>query len=90
MSHDGWIAIHALRLHHWLKNGLLFAPAIVTYAVSRLVLSNLCIGFVAFGCASSANYLVNDLFDKVYDRQDVAKRSDRRRPGNCRRVLQLA
>jgi 4-hydroxybenzoate polyprenyltransferase len=77
VSHNVWIAFHALRLHHWLKNGLLFAPAIITHAVSSSNLSNLCIGFVAFCCASSANYLMNDLLDKVHDQQDSAKR---RRP----------
>jgi 4-hydroxybenzoate polyprenyltransferase len=34
----------------------------------------LSIGFVAFGCASSANYLINDLLDKEHDRQDSIKR----------------
>ena len=77
VSHNFWIALHALRLHHWLKNCLLFVPAIITHAVSSSNLSNLCIGFVAFCCASSANYLINDLLDKVHDQQDSAKR---RRP----------
>ena len=74
LSHDCWIAIPALRLHHWLKNLLLFVPAIVAHAYNPSVLSNLCIAFVAFGCAASAHYLVNDLLDKEYDRLHVAKR----------------
>ena len=72
-SHKLWIVLHALRLHHWLKNCLLLVPAIITHAVS-LNLSNLSIGFVAYGCASSANYLMNDLLDKEHDRQDSIKR----------------
>jgi 4-hydroxybenzoate polyprenyltransferase len=72
VSHNVWIAFHALRLHHWAKNGLLFAPAIITYAVSPSDLSSLCIGFVAFCCASSANYLINVLLDKVHDQQHSA------------------
>jgi 4-hydroxybenzoate polyprenyltransferase len=73
VSHKLWMSLHALRLHHWLKNCLLLVPAIITHAVSSN-LSNLSIGFVAFGCASSANYLINDLLDKEHDRQDPFKR----------------
>jgi 4-hydroxybenzoate polyprenyltransferase len=73
VSHKLWIALHALRPHYWLKNCLLLVPAIITHAVSSNLL-NLSIGFVAFGCASSANYLINDLLDKEHDRQDSIKR----------------
>lgn len=73
-SRNAWVAVRALRLHHWLKNLLLFVPAFVAHALSRSVVSNLCIAFVAFGCAASAHYLINDLLDKEHDRQSSAKR----------------
>src|SRR5579871_5665982 len=74
-STDGaWIAIRALRLHHWSKNLLLFVPAAVADALSPSALLKVCIAFVAFGCAASAHYLMNDLLYKEYDRQDAAKR----------------
>jgi 4-hydroxybenzoate polyprenyltransferase len=72
-----WIAIGALRLHHWLKNCLLFVPVAAAHDLSPSALGNLCIGFVAFGCAASAHYLINDLRDKEQDQLDPAKR---RRP----------
>src|SRR6202030_3048615 len=61
----------------WLKNCVLFVPTIFTHISSSSNLSNLSIGFVAFCCASSANYLMNDLLDKEHDQQHLAKR---RRP----------
>jgi 4-hydroxybenzoate polyprenyltransferase len=67
------IAISALRLHHWLKNVLLFVPAIAARDQSPSALASLCIAFVAFGCMASAHYLINDLKDKEHDRQDHAK-----------------
>jgi 4-hydroxybenzoate polyprenyltransferase len=87
-----WIALSALRLHHWLKNCLLFVPPIITHAVSSSNLLNLCVGFVAFGCASSANYLMNDRLDKEHDRQDSAKRKRPHAAGHlwdlgCRRAF---
>ncbi len=69
-----WIAIRALRLHHWLKNLLLFVPATIAHALSLSILSNVCVAFVAFSCAASAHYLMNDLLDREHDRQELAKR----------------
>jgi 4-hydroxybenzoate polyprenyltransferase len=68
------IAIRALRLHHWLKNCLLFVPVVAARDLSSSALANLCIGFVAFSCMASAHYLINDLKDRDHDRQDLAKR----------------
>ena len=75
-STSGYIrtVLWALRPHHWLKNVLLFVPAIVAQAFSPSTLSNLCVAFLAFGCVASAHYLMNDLLDKDHDRQDFTKR----------------
>jgi 4-hydroxybenzoate polyprenyltransferase len=72
--HSAWTAIRALRLHYWLKNLLLFVPAIFAHALNPSIFSTLCTAFVAFGCVASAHYLMNDLLDREHDRQDSAKR----------------
>ena len=72
-SYNAWIAIRALRLHHWSKNALVFVPAIVAFHLSPSILWHVSISFVAFGCVASAHYLMNDLLDREHDRQHVAK-----------------
>src|ERR1043166_8688140 len=55
----------ALRLHHWSKNLLVFAPALLAHRPSfgkDLALSS--IAFVAFCLVASATYLINDRFDR--------------------------
>jgi 4-hydroxybenzoate polyprenyltransferase len=59
-----------------MKNLLLFVPAIVAHAYDASSLLGLCAAFVAFGCAASANYLINDLLDRADDR--ISRNKDRR------------
>jgi 4-hydroxybenzoate polyprenyltransferase len=68
-----WVLIRALKLHNWLKNTLLFVPAVFSQALSPATIPTLGVAFLAFGCAASAHYLLNDLLDKGHDRQDVMK-----------------
>lgn len=66
----------ALRLHHWVKNILLFAPLLAAHHWSdgpgwlKALL-----GFAAFGLCASAVYLANDLLDLESDRRHPRKRS---------------
>jgi 4-hydroxybenzoate polyprenyltransferase len=76
--------MRALRPHNWLKNILLFVPAIVAQALGPSTLSNLCMAFFTFGCVASAHYLINDLRDKDDDRNDLVKRQ---RPQAARQLL---
>ena len=69
-----WQLSHALRLHNWLKNILLFVPAIVAQDLGPAALSTLCLALLAFGCTASAHYLLNDFLDRDDDRQVPAKR----------------
>lgn len=70
--------VRALRLHQWLKNLLLFAPLIAALRFTDIgALTNLLIGFVAFGLCASSVYLLNDIVDIEDDRQHPNKR---RRP----------
>jgi 4-hydroxybenzoate polyprenyltransferase len=65
--------IRALRLHNWLKNVLVFVPAVLAKAVNADTFSILLLAWVAFGFAASAHYLLNDFLDKDCDRRDAAK-----------------
>ncbi|MGD8796084.1 MAG: UbiA family prenyltransferase [Thiohalophilus sp.] len=67
--------LRAMRLHQWSKNALVFVPLILAHrwGESSLVLTSL-VAFLAFGCAASAIYLVNDLIDLEADRLHHEKR----------------
>ena len=65
-----------MRPHQWLKNLLVFAPALAAHAFdARLLLA--AIAFAAFSLAASSVYLLNDLVDLENDRRHARKR---RRP----------
>ena len=71
-------SLRAMRLHHWLKNLLLFVPLAAAQRADEwnLDLQVLC-AFVAFGLCASSVYVLNDLVDLDADRQHPSKR---RRP----------
>lgn len=65
-----------LRVHQWLKNLLVFVPAILAHTIffpDVLVASIL--AFIAFSAAASAIYILNDIIDLPLDRQHTRKRS---------------
>jgi len=67
--------IEVLRLHHWIKNLLIFLP----FAASQLpfsanVLQNLFLGFLSFGLLASATYILNDIFDLKNDQKHITKK----------------
>jgi 4-hydroxybenzoate polyprenyltransferase len=68
-------AARLLRIHQWVKNILVFAPAVSSHRImdaSVLLASLAC--FAAFCCCSSAAYILNDLMDLESDRRHVRKR----------------
>lgn len=68
-----------LRVHHWIKNLLVFTAAILTFRLTEAEgLSRLGIGFVIFCLSASAVYIINDLRDLE---------NDRHHPQKCRRPL---
>jgi len=70
--------IKAIRLHQWVKNALIFLPALLAHRITDpSVLLQATLAFVAFGCCASSVYVTNDLFDLGADRQHPRKR---RRP----------
>ncbi|MGA7178214.1 MAG: UbiA family prenyltransferase [Thiobacillaceae bacterium] len=67
--------ISALRLHHWLKNLLLFTPLVAAHRITEAALFNpVALAFLVFGLCASGVYLLNDLMDLEVDRQHPHKR----------------
>ena len=63
----------ALRLRHWVKNVLVFAPAVLGLAAPA-DLAQAGVLFVLMGLLASSTYVVNDLFDLGADRAHPLKR----------------
>ncbi|MEN6542644.1 UbiA family prenyltransferase [Parvibaculum sp.] len=67
--------LKALRIHQWVKNGLLFAPLILAHQVfDQAKLLSVGLGFLAFSLCASSVYLLNDLLDLGADRKHPTKR----------------
>ena len=66
---------HALRLHQWLKNVLIFMPLLAAhrYAEPQMVFGAL-LAFLCFGLCASSVYVLNDLLDLRDDRHHARKR----------------
>lgn len=68
--------IKAARLYQWVKNLLVFLPALLAHRIAEpAVLLDSLLAFVAFGLCASSVYLVNDLLDLSADRQHRRKRA---------------
>lgn len=66
----------ALRLHQWVKNLLIFIPALAAHLfLSEAIFSKLFLAFLAFGLCASSVYITNDLMDLDSDRQHPRKRN---------------
>lgn len=65
-----------LRVHQWLKNLLVFVPAILSHTIfyPEIMLASI-LAFIAFSAAASAIYILNDIIDLPLDRQHARKRS---------------
>ncbi len=67
--------LRSLRLHHWLKNLLLFTPLIAAHQLGDVpLLAREVLAFLAFGLCASSVYLLNDLTDLEADRHHPHKR----------------
>lgn len=67
-------ALQAMRPHQWLKNALIFVPAVLAHEifVGSVFVSSL-LAFIAFSLTASAIYVVNDLLDLEADRRHRTK-----------------
>lgn len=66
--------IKAIRVHQWVKNLLIFIPAILSLKPFVDLLEVLVSGFFAFSFIASAFYILNDLFDIENDRVHHSKK----------------
>ena len=69
------IWLKALRVHQWVKNGLIFVPMLAAHQFTDINNIILCLGaFLAFSLCASSVYLLNDLLDLNDDRRHKTKR----------------
>jgi len=65
-----------LRVHQWMKNGLLFVPLLAAHQIANTeAWLALTLAFLSFSLCASAVYIVNDLLDLESDRQHPRKRN---------------
>lgn len=65
--------VKALRFHQWLKNLLLFVPALTAHTWSLETVVEACVATIAFGLTASSVYLLNDMLDLDSDRSHPQK-----------------
>jgi len=68
--------IKALRVHQWVKNGLIMVPILTAHLIHNphALLSAL-MAFIAFSFCASSVYLLNDLLDLNDDRRHATKKN---------------
>lgn len=67
--------LHAMRVHQWIKNILLFVPLFTAFAFGQGdKVAAAAVAFLAFSLAASGTYLMNDLWDLDSDRRHPRKR----------------
>jgi len=68
--------LRALRVHQWVKNGLVFVPVVLDHKLfDRPVVLRAALAFTAFCLAASGAYVLNDLYDLEADRRHPTKRN---------------
>lgn len=64
-----------MRVHHYIKNGLIFMPIVFSRSLFVPALLLKCIvGFFAFSLTASAVYIINDIRDEENDRKHATKK----------------
>ena len=67
--------VRALRPHQWVKNLLVFVPVILDHKLfNSETMAKAGMAFLAFCCAASSAYILNDIFDLEADRRHPTKR----------------
>lgn len=67
--------VRTLRLHQWLKNLLLFVPALAAHDFAAPVLAACLVACLSFSLCASSVYVLNDLIDLGRDRAHPTKRN---------------
>jgi 4-hydroxybenzoate polyprenyltransferase len=67
--------VRALRIHQWVKNLLVFVPVVLDHKLLHAeTMAKAATAFVAFCCAASSAYILNDILDVEADRRHPTKR----------------
>lgn len=66
--------VRAVRVHQWVKNILIFLPALAGHFFDAPTWISLLLSFVAFSLCASSVYILNDLLDLNNDRRSQSKR----------------
>jgi 4-hydroxybenzoate polyprenyltransferase/phosphoserine phosphatase len=66
--------LKAIRPHQWMKNVLIFLPALAGHAFTLPTLGACVAAFISFSLCASSVYLLNDLLDLKSDREHARKR----------------
>jgi 4-hydroxybenzoate polyprenyltransferase len=66
--------LNAIRIHHWVKNLLIFIPILASHKINSENLALTCFMFVSFSLIASAGYIFNDLIDLKSDRNHPSKK----------------
>ena len=83
--------VKAMRLHQWLKNSLIFIPAVLSGKIFDVtVWPGLALTFLALGLVASATYIINDAWDIRDDRRHWSKRKRPLASGNLPILIGLA
>ena len=69
-----WHHLRAMRPHQWLKNLLVFLPAIMAHSADVQIWLAAALAFVCFSLTASGVYVLNDLLDLSADRAHPRKR----------------
>jgi 4-hydroxybenzoate polyprenyltransferase len=69
------IVLSVLRPHQWLKNLLVFVPAVSAHRMDFGTVQTLILAFVALSAVASGGYVLNDLLDLRADRQHPRKKN---------------
>src|SRR3990167_1573101 len=70
------VVLKALRVHQWVKNGLIFVPLLTAHLLQNPVaLVSSIMAFFAFSFCASSVYFLNDLLDLNDDRRHATKRN---------------
>jgi 4-hydroxybenzoate polyprenyltransferase len=65
----------ALRIHQWVKNLLIFVPVVLDHKLFHAeTMAKAATAFLAFCCAASSAYILNDILDLEADRRHPTKR----------------
>ncbi|MEL6613546.1 MAG: UbiA family prenyltransferase, partial [Bacteroidota bacterium] len=71
----GWAAVRAVRLHQWVKNGLVFLPMLMGHRLMDASLwFDASLASFALSLCASGTYVLNDLLDREADRLHPTKR----------------